>query len=806
MSIVMRIYFGMGALITLFIIVGAFASFQTSGLAQAFGQYRDTAKTELVVSEMTSDIYEARLSSTKFRATKDKTALDKVGEKVDHLIELLPVLEENVPVYEGVEDLSLLPDLLSSYYASLLKAADLQDIRDDLVVVTAQVGRSARTRLSEVIETAMRDEDTVASAYAGLATSNVLLARLYLERFLVTNAATDAERSAKELQLARVGISNLLQQLEDPRRIELAQDALSDLKVFAESKEQLDSVIGERNSLYQSLDEIGPKALGVLTSAVAAAVEQQNSLGPAVLNKARNSILVVSLIVAAGAFFGLLLAVMTGRLISNRLSRVTADMSELSRGNLEIDLEPTEEKHEIALMTNAMVVFRDNAVKARALDEEIKAAQEREAASTAEQRKREMAQEEERRAADEKERQAQLAQIKTVEDFQTKMEHVLGEAASGNFSNRMPSETNDENLTALAAVVNRLLEVTEANISDVVESIGDLAQGNLGTRIEGERQGSFLRMQEDFNAALGTLSESMGQVKQSGLEVSATSSELETSSLNMAKRAEDNAAAVQETSSAIEQITASIKKVVANARAADEATRRVRESADKTREVSTNTEASINAMTEASAQINRVVKVIEDIAFQINLLALNAGVEAARAGEAGRGFSVVASEVRALAQRSQEAVQEISEVITQNNESVQAGVEQVGLSRKALEEIISEVEVASAQISDIASAVEQQSVGIEEVNSAVRSIDSTAQTNAATLEEMTASSVSLSKEAVTLGQALNLFSGVSETVRAAAIHKPDAVAKVQSTQVTAPQKVAAAGGSPSTIHEGWDEF
>ncbi|WP_299968451.1 methyl-accepting chemotaxis protein [uncultured Roseobacter sp.] len=200
--------------------------------------------------------------------------------------------------------------------------------------------------------------------------------------------------------------------------------------------------------------------------------------------------------------------------------------------------------------------------------------------------------------------------------------------------------------------------------------------------------------------------------------------------------------------------------------------------------------------------MNRVVKVIEDIAFQINLLALNAGVEAARAGEAGRGFSVVASEVRALAQRSQEAVQEISQVIDQNNQSVEAGVEQVALSREALEGIMSEVEVASGQISDIALAVEQQSVGIEEVNTAIRSIDTTAQTNAAALEEMTASSVSLSEEAKVLAETLGQFHGVAQEKREADpanLAPPD-----QDTPNARPKKVASAGGG--AVDDGWAEF
>jgi methyl-accepting chemotaxis protein len=135
------------------------------------------------------------------------------------------------------------------------------------------------------------------------------------------------------------------------------------------------------------------------------------------------------------------------------------------------------------------------------------------------------------------------------------------------------------------------------------------------------------------------------------------------------------------------------------------------------------------------------------------------------------------------------------------------GVEQVGLSRKALENIILEVEVASEQISDIAEAVEKQSIGIEDVNNAVRSIDRSAQTNAASLEEMTASSMALNEEASTLTKALGHFHGVSEH---AVPKDQDSLTSEDSVPAealaTRPTKIAVNGGSAVPASDGWDEF
>ena len=806
MSIKMQIFAGMLAMISLVVLVGAFASYQTSKLADIFVEYRTTARSSLMAGDIVEDMYKARLASSKYRLTKNAQYVEDVKSNIAEIAELTPALQGALATYGGAAELNALPSLLAEYEQSLKDAFDLQQQRDALVAQSSELGLKARQQLSEVMKTALRDGDAVASSAAGLAATSLMLGRFYLERFLVANRPEDAARSTQEIENARTGLTGLLEELQNPLRRELTQATMQDLDGFDATSEDIAEVIRNRNAFYNRMDEIGPEALAQVDALVTSVVERQNTLGPAGAAMAQRSILVVVVVVALGAIIGGLLAFLTGRSIATRLNRITEDMSELAEGNLDLNIEHSTDKHEIGKMTNAMVVFLDNARKARDLDLEVKKKEKREREAEEAHRVREAKIESEQRAAEQREREAAGERLKTMQDFQADMERVLGQAAAGNFSNRMSKDIDDDALVGLADVINRLLEGTEANIADVVESIKELSQGNLGIRIAGERQGVFKKMKDDFNSALIALAQTMAENMESGQVVSATSTHLEGASNDMAKRAEEAAAAIEETSAAVEEITASIRQVVQNAQSANAATNKVRASADETRRVSDKTEASINAMTDASQQINRVVKVIEDIAFQINLLALNAGVEAARAGEAGRGFSVVASEVRALAQRSQEAVQEITHVIDQNNQSVETGVEQVALSRKALENIISDVETASYQISEITMAVEQQSVGIEEVNTAIRSIDTTAQTNVASLEEMTAASVSMSGEATTLAKALQQFHGVDLTDRSLRkTEKNTKIVKKLSTNSSTQKMIAVAGGSPAG-DTGWNEF
>jgi methyl-accepting chemotaxis protein len=207
----------------------------------------------------------------------------------------------------------------------------------------------------------------------------------------------------------------------------------------------------------------------------------------------------------------------------------------------------------------------------------------------------------------------------------------------------------------------------------------------------------------------------------------------------------------------LQEITGTVTRTAENSQHARSVVQAAQSDAERSGQVVTDAVAAMDAIAASSRQIGDIIGVIDEIAFQTNLLAVNAGVEAAHAGEAGRGFAVVATEVRALAQRSADAAKQIKALIASSADQVSRGVALVGETGAVLAQIRAQMDTISAVINQIAAAAHDQATGLAEINLAVGEMDHVTQQNAALVEQTTAATHSLSHETDELSQSTARF-------------------------------------------------
>lgn len=356
------------------------------------------------------------------------------------------------------------------------------------------------------------------------------------------------------------------------------------------------------------------------------------------------------------------------------------------------------------------------------------------------------------------------------------------------------------------------------NVEQLARGLNRFADGDLSQQIEKPFIPSLEKLRVDFNSACNKLKQAMSTVADNAKAISAGSSEIRTSADDLAKRTEQQAASVEQTAAALEEITTTVKDSSLRAEEAGRLVARTKDHADHSGNVVQEAIGAMDQIEESSKAISNIIGVIDEIAFQTNLLALNAGVEAARAGEAGKGFAVVAQEVRELAQRSATAAKEIKSLITASSGHVSNGVGLVTKAGAALQEIASHVQNINGDIIAIVEASREQSTALSEINRAINSVDQGTQQNAAMVEEQTAASHELAKEADALFQLLEQFhfdrsgrdrnSALKESSRTAvssyaAAARPGAGSKQSAVSTPSLARTSMAG---LALDASWEEF
>lgn len=337
-------------------------------------------------------------------------------------------------------------------------------------------------------------------------------------------------------------------------------------------------------------------------------------------------------------------------------------------------------------------------------------------------------------------------------------------------------------------------------IRQAVSALDSLAEGDLTVQIDVHSRDEVGQMIAALNKASARLNRTMQDVALSAANARSSSQQLASASQSIASGAQEQAASLEETSASLEQITSSVRLSADNAQQASQLAVGSKDSALQGQEVVSSAITAMAEINAASAKISDIISTIDEIAFQTNLLAVNAAVEAARAGEEGRGFAVVAAEVRSLAQRSAVAAKEIKGLIQDSLRKVQAGSDLVNRSGETLHGIVGSARRVTDIVAEMAAAAREQSSGIEQVNSAMTQMDQVTQANSAQTEELSATADALSQQAadlLSLVKTFRLRAEEQETLRFTAAR--DAIHAPETKKTGAFQRKSKGIANPKTI-------
>ncbi len=327
--------------------------------------------------------------------------------------------------------------------------------------------------------------------------------------------------------------------------------------------------------------------------------------------------------------------------------------------------------------------------------------------------------------------------------LQSTMRAVLAESATllaaaqeGDLGRRGDADQFSGAYRELIEGFNATIDTTLEPVNEVVTALERLADGDLVVRMSGDYRGDHARIKDAFNRTTTELSALVSEVVARSEEVGRASEEIAASNRDLANRIEEEASSLEETAAAVEEVTTTVEQNADHAGRANTLAKEAAGSADEGAIVVCEAVGAVGEIEESSTRIQEIIEVIDEIAFQTNLLSLNAAVEAARAGEQGRGFAVVAAEVRNLARRSAKAAEEIKGLITETVSRVSTGNDLVMQTGESLGNIRGSVREVTSTVVQIADATREQATAIGSVNQAVQRMNGMTRSNAAVVEEV----------------------------------------------------------------------